>query len=142
MTATALIVEDEIFVALDLERILEDAGYHVAAIAADAQSALDAAPGCRFAFVDVNLRDGPTGPDIAERIARDHGVKVVFVTANPGQIPNRDTALGYVRKPFNEEAILAAARTAAQADAGDGECLDFVRWTLPVTGSDGAAQAG
>ncbi|VXC74651.1 response regulator [Sphingomonas sp. 8AM] len=132
MNPTALIVEDEIFVALDLERILEDAGYHVAAIAADAATAIEAAPGCRFAFVDVNLRDGPTGPDIAARIARDHGVKVVFVTANPGQITNRDTALGYVRKPFNEEAILAAARTAAQADEGGVECIDFVRWTSAV----------
>ena len=35
MQKTALIVEDEIFVALDLERILIDAGYRVAAIAAD-----------------------------------------------------------------------------------------------------------
>ena len=35
MSKTALIVEDEIFVALDLERILLDAGYHVHAIAAD-----------------------------------------------------------------------------------------------------------
>lgn len=142
MTATALIVEDEIFVALDLERILEDAGYRVAAIAADAPSALEAAPGCRFAFVDVNLRDGPTGPVIAEQITRDYGVKVVFVTANPGQIPNQDAALGYVRKPFNEEAILAAARTAAHSDASDGECLDFVRWTPPTASSDGTAQAG
>ena len=129
MTATALIVEDEIFVALDLERILEDAGYQVAAIAADSSSALEAAPGCGFAFVDVNLRDGPTGPEIAERIARDYGVKVVFVTANPGQITNRDAALGYVRKPFNEESILAAARIAAQADVSGAECVDFVRWT-------------
>ncbi|MDR6789002.1 CheY-like chemotaxis protein [Sphingomonas sp. BE138] len=130
MTKTALIVEDDIFVALDLERILEDAGYQVAAIAADAPSALRAAPGCRFAFVDVNLRDGPTGPDIAHQIARDYGVKVVFVTANPGQITNRDAALGYVRKPFNEEAILAAAHTAAEAGATS-DNADFIRW-LPA----------
>jgi CheY-like chemotaxis protein len=86
MPKTALIVEDEIFVALDLERILVDAGYTVGAIAADSAQALAAAPACSFAFVDVNLRDGPTGPIVAERIARDYGVKVVFVTANPGQI--------------------------------------------------------
>ncbi|KQN92390.1 transcriptional regulator [Sphingomonas sp. Leaf231] len=128
MNQTALIVEDEIFVALDLERILEDAGYKVAAIAADAPSALQAAPGCGFAFIDVNLRDGPTGPEIAERIAREYGVKVVFVTANPGQITNRDAALGYVRKPFNEEAILAAAHIAAPLDVVRGENIDFVRW--------------
>jgi two-component system, response regulator PdtaR len=115
MTKTALIVEDEIFVALDLERILVDGGYQVAGIAADADSALQAAPGCGFAFVDVNLRDGPTGPRIAEQIARDYGVKIVFVTANPAQIDcGRDCALGYIRKPFSESAILAAAALAAE----------------------------
>ena len=113
MSKTALIVEDEIFVALDLERILLDAGYDVAAIAADRDSALLAAPECGFAFVDVNLRDGPTGPDIARRIAQDFGVKVVFVTANPTQIDGDEGALGYVRKPFSEAAILAAAQFAS-----------------------------
>ena len=113
MSKTALIVEDEIFVALDLERILTDAGYRVCAIAADRQEALEAAPECAFAFVDVNLRDGPTGPEIARRIAADYGVKVVFVTANPAQIGASDSALGFVRKPFSESAILAAAAMAA-----------------------------
>lgn len=111
MTKTALIVEDEIFVALDLERILIDAGYGVAGIAADRESAIAAAPGCSFAFVDINLRDGPTGPDIAKRMAADYGVKVVFVTANPAQIGDAD-CLGYIRKPFSDAAILAAAALA------------------------------
>lgn len=114
MTKTALIVEDEIFVALDLERILTDAGYTVGAIAADRATALEAAPGCSFAFVDVNLRDGATGPGIARRIVAEHGLKVVFVTANPGQIDDPDGALGYIRKPFSESAILAAAAAMAE----------------------------
>ena len=109
MSKTVLIVEDEIFVALDLERILTDAGYTVAAIAADRASALEAAPRVSFAFVDVNLRDGPTGPEIAHRMAADYGVKVVFVTANPTQIGDPDGAIGYIRKPFSEASILAAA---------------------------------
>jgi CheY-like chemotaxis protein len=117
MCKTALIVEDEIFVALDLERILIDAGYEVAAIAADSESAMKAAPECGFAFVDVNLRDGPTGPTIARRIAAEHGIKVVFVTANPSQIGDGDGALGYIRKPFSERAILAAAAMATDVDA-------------------------
>ena len=116
MTKTAMIVEDEIFVALDLERILLDAGYHVVAIAADREGALVAAAECDFAFVDVNLRDGPTGPAIAETIARDHGVKVVFVTANPSQIGDAD-CLGYIRKPFNDAVILAAAELATTGNA-------------------------
>ena len=113
MSETALNIEDEIFVALDLERILTDAGYQVAAIAADSEQALAAAPGCAFAFVDINLRDGATGPQIAERIARDYGVKVVFVTANPSQIGAGVDALGYIRKPFSDKAILAAAALAS-----------------------------
>ncbi|OWK28753.1 response regulator [Sphingomonas dokdonensis] len=130
MTKTALIIEDEIFVALDLERILVDGGYQVAAIAADSDQALAAAPGCSFAFVDINLRDGATGPKIAERIARDYGVKVVFVTANPAQIGVPTDALGYVRKPFNDRSILAAAALAtgnAEAAVDD----DVIRIGLP-----------
>lgn len=112
MSPTALIVEDEIFVALDLERILTDAGYQVAGIAADSRTALEVAPGCAFAFVDVNLRDGATGPEIARRIVQDYGVKVVFVTVNPSQIATDIQALGYIRKPFSEKSILAAAALA------------------------------
>lgn len=115
MSATALIVEDEIFVALDLERILTDAGYKVAAIAADSAGALAAAEDCHFALVDINLRDGPTGPALAARLARDYGLKVVFVTANPAQIGKGRGALGYVCKPFSEAGILAAAALASAA---------------------------
>ena len=113
MTKTALIVEDEIFVALDLERILTDAGYGVVGIAADRESAIAAASQCSFAFVDINLRDGPTGPEIAKRMAADFGVKVVFVTANPAQIGDTE-CLGYIRKPFCEAEIIAAAALASQ----------------------------
>lgn len=114
MPATALIVEDEIFVALDLERILIDAGYAVKAIAADRTGALEAAADCSFALVDINLRDGPTGPELARTLAQDYGLKVVFVTANPGQIAEPSGALGYVRKPFSADAILAAAAVATE----------------------------
>ena len=117
MPATALIVEDEIFVALDLERTLTDAGYKVAAIAADSDGAIEAARDCQFALVDVNLRDGPTGPSLATTLARDYGLKVVFVTANPAQIDGAKGALGYIRKPFSDAAILAAAAMASAANA-------------------------
>lgn len=112
MAPTALIVEDEIFVALDLERILTDAGYRVKAIAADRPAAIEAARDCSFALVDINLRDGATGPGVAATLARDYGLKVIFVTANPAQIVGDEGALGYVRKPFSQAAILAAAALA------------------------------
>lgn len=122
MSRTAIIVEDEIFVALDLERILTDAGYDVVGIAADRAEAMAMLGGdaeqAGFAFVDVNLRDGCTGPGIARSMADDHGVRVVFVTANPAQIEQPAPALGFVRKPFSDASILAAAELASDDDAG------------------------
>ena len=113
MPKSILIVEDEIFVAMDIERILADAGYHVTAIAADRESALEHAGAADIAFVDINLRDGQTGPSIACEMARA-GTKVFYVTANPAQIdPVAETAIGFIRKPFTDDAILAAAALAA-----------------------------
>jgi len=116
MTPSVLIVEDEIFVASDIARILEDAGYRVAGIAADRKEALEAAPQAQIALVDVNLRDGSTGPQIALDLARDFGTKIVYVTANPRQIkPRAGTAIGFIRKPFSDNAILSAVQHAAGA---------------------------
>ncbi len=110
---TILIVEDEIFVAMDIERILGEAGYRVIAIAADQQEAITHGEDARIAFVDINLRDGPTGPAIACALA-GKGTRVIYVTANPQQIePRAETAIGYIRKPFSDTAILSAAEIAA-----------------------------
>lgn len=114
MTPSVLIVEDEIFVASDIARILEDAGYPVAAIAADRKEALEAGPKAQIALVDINLRDGSTGPQIALELAQSYGTRIVYVTANPTQImPRAETAVGFIRKPFSDDAILAAVHHAA-----------------------------
>jgi two-component system, response regulator PdtaR len=110
---SVLIVEDEILVAMDLERILEDAGHHVAAIAADQKEAMCAGAKVDLAFVDINLRDGATGPEIARDLAERFGVRIVYVTANPAQIGQpAANAIGCIQKPFNEAAILAAMASA------------------------------
>lgn len=121
-----LIVEDEIFLALDIENILQSGGYIVAGIASDRAEALAAADGAKIAFVDVNLRDGPTGPDIARELANRHGITVVYLTANPSQIGAQARgAVGVLEKPFREDSILRAASlaghchdTAAENDPG------------------------
>ena len=73
MRKKVLIVEDEIFVALEIEQIVEDAGFGVGAIAADRAAALAHARDCDIALVDLNLRDGPTGPQIGMELASQHG---------------------------------------------------------------------
>lgn len=103
MGSRILVVEDEILVALELEATAQDLGHEVIGIAADTQTALRLAPQADIALVDVNLRDGETGPAIGRRLAQDYGVTVVFVTANPAQLGEGvPGALGVVSKPCDE----------------------------------------
>lgn len=114
MSKKVLIVEDEIFVALEIEEIVKDAGFVPRAIAADRAAAIDAATGCDIALVDLNLRDGPTGPAIGMELASRFGMRVIYVTANPAQIGKASVAaLGVVTKPFRAQSIIGALRLAA-----------------------------
>mgnify|MGYP000051693877 CR=1 FL=1 len=120
LVKSVLIVEDEIFIALEIERILEDAGYSVVGIAADQAAALGVGNNAEVAFVDLNLRDGCTGPQIAHELAARYGVRVVYVTANPAQIGDpAPQSVGCIRKPFTADAILAAAALASEGLAAD-----------------------
>lgn len=129
MSKKILIVEDEIFVALEIEQIVEDAGFAVSAIAADRAAALEAASSCDIALVDLNLRDGPTGPVIGMELASRYGVRVIYVTANPSQIGEASVAaLGVITKPFRAHSISAALHLAA-ADEPDMHIADIAGFT-------------
>lgn len=117
MNKRILIVEDEIFVALEIEQIAEDAGFTVCAIAADREAALAAARDCDIALVDLNLRDGPTGRAIGMELASQYGVRVIYVTANPAQIGEAaEAALGVITKPFRAHSITATLQLASNDD--------------------------
>ncbi len=127
-----LIVEDEMLVALNMAAILEDAGHEAVGIAADSATAFDLAEHAPdVAFVDVNLRDGPTGPVIGERLARQWGLPVVFVTANPRQLGDGEPgALGVLGKPTDDEELLAALAFAVAAGAPPAGLQTFARTSL------------
>ncbi|MFS0848222.1 response regulator [Novosphingobium panipatense] len=104
-----LIVEDEFLVALQLEDILADGGHAVIGTVPDMASLGNLGEIPDIALVDLNLRDGLTGPAIARDLSGRYGVRVIYVTANPGQIDTpAPTAVGIVQKPFTRQAILSA----------------------------------
>ena len=116
--ARILIVEDEFVVAMNLEAILEEHGHRSVGIAPDLDTALqlaDAEPD--LALVDINLRDGETGPTIAQRL-RERNISVLFVTANPRMVEGAATAIGVLTKPCDEELVVAAVDYALQARQG------------------------
>ena len=81
-----LIVEDDAILAADLRDIVSSFGYETSGIADTFESAKALAPSTTIAFVDVNLRDGATGPRIAHFLAEEFGAAVVMVTGNPEAI--------------------------------------------------------
>lgn len=99
-----MIVEDQALLAMELEHVLTDSGCDVVGCAMDCAGALMIAEHQRpdLALVDVNLLDGRTGPRIARHLVQDYGAAVVFLTANPEQIPEGFSgALGAMVKPVD-----------------------------------------
>ncbi|MEO7634590.1 MAG: response regulator [Sphingomicrobium sp.] len=119
MAAKILIVEDEMLVAMDLEAILEDIGHQSVGIVPDLAAAepfYDAV--LDLALVDLNLRDGLTGPQIAERLS-SRGVPVLFITANPRMLGDGIAGtIGVITKPTDPATVQAAVEYVLGTRAG------------------------
>jgi CheY-like chemotaxis protein len=120
MSASVLIVEDEVLVAIDMEATIREFGFSTVGIAPDSEAALRlAAKKPDIAFVDVNLRDGPTGPEIGAKLS-EAGIVVIFVTANPRMLGlGVPGAVGVLNKPIDEEIIGSVLSYAAGLRRGE-----------------------
>jgi len=124
MTANILIVEDEMLVAMELEAVLEDLGYDTFGIAPDMATALDLADARApdLALVDLNLRDGLTGPEIGKRLGLDHRVTVLFMTANPRELGDGVAGtIGVLTKPTDPASVAKAVAFAFKLRTGETE---------------------
>lgn len=112
MTCNILVVEDEFFVATEIEYVVAELGHKPIGIAADKATAFSMAPFAEIALVDLNLRDGPTGTEIGKALA-ESGVTVVFMTANPSQLGDGvPGTVGVISKPMAEEELRQAVNYA------------------------------
>ncbi len=106
MNQRVLIVEDEFLIALDVAETVENMGLKVAGFANGRKHALSLAAYADIAFVDVNLSDGRTGPEIGRELAVEYGLTVIFMTANPDDIKNGvEGSLGVLTKPVMPEVV-------------------------------------
>lgn len=109
MACKVLVVEDEIFVAIEIEHVVEELGHSAVGIAADSRTAMDLACQADIALVDLNLRDGATGPEIGRALADQYGITVLFMTANPSQLGDGvPGTLGVLSKPVGDEELKQA----------------------------------
>lgn len=102
---------------MELEYVLTEAGHIVVGCAMDAGEAERLAGETHpdVALVDINLRDGFRGPAVARRLIEAHGSVVVFLTANPEQIPEGFSgAIGVLTKPFDAPTVRAVVAFAGR----------------------------
>jgi PAS domain S-box-containing protein len=129
-----LIVEDERVVATHVERSLRDAGYVVTGIAASAVEVakLVANVPPDIALVDIRLRGGGEGFEIAEWLRADNDVPVVYMTAHTDddtlQRAARTGAYGYVVKPFTIGEVKSALQVALYKHGMDQHLAERERW--------------
>lgn len=106
-----LIVEDEVLLATELGFLLEEVGCLPVGLAMSSDEAVAMAEDLHpdLALVDVHLRDGPTGVEVARTIHDDCGGVVLFMTANVKRLPDDFAgACGVIGKPYSEHGVKTA----------------------------------
>src|SRR5436190_22219363 len=115
MTAipSVLVVEDEALIAMDLQALLEEAGYHVLGPANSTAAAMALLVGNQpdVALLDVNLgRSDVFG--VANALA-DSKTKLIFLTGHTAQkLPQAHRHRPLVAKPYLPHVLLQAVRQA------------------------------
>ena len=105
------IVEDEAFVAIDLQETLQRLGYEVTGIFATAESALQKLQTVTpdLMLVDVSLSGEMSGVEMIQILRRDLDIPVIYITAYSDDATitamKGTEPFEYILKPFNEQVL-------------------------------------
>jgi DNA-binding NarL/FixJ family response regulator len=113
-----LVVEDDYFVAIDLEGGLREAGLQVLGPVPTAEEALALAKAERpvLVLMDIRLAGAKDGIEAALELYREFGIRCIFASAHI-EPPYRQRAaaaapLGWVQKPYTIGTVVAAVKQA------------------------------
>lgn len=129
------IVEDDVIIARQLERMLIKMGLEVLGIAAGAKEAIEKIRQLRPDLVLMDIRLGKDdGTQIARTLQSERDQPIVYITAHSDPKTLQDALkakpYGYIIKPFGEDEVRVAVLTAlerigAGEDEGDCEVIDL-----------------
>jgi DNA-directed RNA polymerase specialized sigma24 family protein len=106
-----LIIEDETFIAMDLEGLVESLGHRVLGVARTHAAAVSLAKAKRPGLVlaDIQLADGSSGLDAVNEMLRTFEVPVIFITAYPERFltGERPEPAFLIAKPFQPATVSA-----------------------------------
>ncbi|HEY6254635.1 MAG TPA: response regulator [Xanthobacteraceae bacterium] len=111
-----LIIEDEPFIAMELEGLIENLGHRVIGVASTHAEAIalmkNKKPG--LILSDIQLADGSSGLDAVNELLRSFEVPVIFITAFPERFltGERPEPAFLIAKPFQPATVSAIASQA------------------------------
>jgi two-component system, response regulator PdtaR len=125
-----VVAEDQALIRLDLERLLEDAGFDVCGSARDGHEAVELALALRPDVVVLDVKmPRIDGVEAARRILAKGFVPIVMLTAyGYGELISRAAdvgVVGFVVKPFKESALIEALHEALE-HAPDPAALSYL----------------
>ena len=111
-----LIIEDEPFIAMDIETLVESLGHNVIGIARTHNEALALAKQKRPGLIlaDIQLADGSSGLDAVNELLGSFEVPVIFITAYPERFltGQRPEPAFLIAKPFQVAVVSAVVSQA------------------------------
>jgi DNA-directed RNA polymerase specialized sigma24 family protein len=106
-----LIIEDETFIAMELEGLVESLGHRVLGIARTHSAAVTLAKARRPGLIlaDIRLADGSSGLDAVNELLKSFEVPVIFITAYPEHFltGTRPEPTFLIAKPFQPATVSA-----------------------------------
>lgn len=113
---SVLIIEDEVFIAAELESLMTELGHQIFATARTHEEALEITkagnPG--LVLADIKLADGSSGIDAVRDLLKRFSLPVIFITAFPDSLltGQRPEPTFLIRKPFTSDEVRAVVSQA------------------------------
>lgn len=118
-----LLAEDEALVAFVLDWALRLAGHEILGPVETIEEALAAVERRRadLALVNLTLKDGQDGADLARQLRSIHQIPSVFVATDVSHArANREAAIGLIKKPYDADMVPAGSGTSTNWREGAG----------------------
>ncbi len=113
-----LIVEDELIIAEDMKEMLQELHYEVMGIACDSREAEGylASEVPDIALVDIQLRGGDNGIELAKKIKDKYHIPIIFITSHSDKGTVEKAKLvkpnAYIVKPFEKDDLYTSIEIA------------------------------
>jgi CheY-like chemotaxis protein len=112
----ALIIEDEAFIAMELEGLIASLGHNVIGVATTHAEAIELSKKKKPGLIlsDIQLADGSSGLDAVNELVRSFEAPVIFITAYPERFltGERPEPAFLIAKPFQPSVVSAIASQA------------------------------